>query len=134
MTINFPSSEYEARYEALRQLMAENDLEAVIVTNHQNINYFSGITSILAGIPGGYGNVRPLITVLPKDSDPVVIVQFTDYGNAKTNSWIEDVRCWIDLPFNTNLLEEVLKEKGVEDFKKYAVNPNAPLFTDLYLD
>ena len=35
---------------------------------------------------------------------------------------------------NFFLDEEVLKEKGVEDFKKYAVNPNAPLFTDLYLD
>ena len=44
----------------------------------------------------------------------MVIVQFTDYGNALANSWIEDVRFWEDLPFTTEMLETALKEKGLE--------------------
>ncbi len=30
--------------------------------------------------------------------------------------------------------EDVLREEGVEDFSNYAVNPDAPLFPDLFLD
>ena len=101
----FPPLEYEQRFARLRTLMAENSLDAVLVTNYQNVNYFGGVTSILAGLPGAYGNVRPLMVLLPQESDPVVIVQFTDHGNAAANSWIHDVRSWIDLPFNTDLLE-----------------------------
>jgi Xaa-Pro aminopeptidase len=110
----FEPREYERRYERLQSLMAANKLDAILVTNHQNVNYFGGITSILAGLPGAYGNVRPLMILLPAKSDPVVIVQFTDYGNAQANSWIRDVRSWVDLPFNTNLLESVLREKRLE--------------------
>lgn len=109
----FEPSEYESRFHQLQDLMAASGLDAVLATNHQNVNYFSGITSILAGLPGGYGNVRPLIVLLPAVGDPVVIVQFTDYGNAEANSWIRDVRSWVDLPFNTDLLESVLREKGL---------------------
>jgi Xaa-Pro dipeptidase len=110
----FPPQEYEQRFAQLRTLMADSALDAVLVTNHQNVNYFGGVTSILAGLPGAYGNVRPLMVLLPLKSDPVVIVQFTDHGNAAANSWIHDVRSWIDLPFNTDLLESVLKEKNLQ--------------------
>jgi Xaa-Pro aminopeptidase len=110
----FTAAEYEARYERLQALMGDAGLDAVVVTNHQNVNYFAGITSILAGLPGGYGNVRPLIVVLPRESVPVIIVQFTDYGNGVANSWIDDVRAWVDLPFTPALLEEVLREKGLD--------------------
>jgi Xaa-Pro dipeptidase len=109
----FEPLEYTNRYERLKSLMKAAKLDAILITNHQNVNYFGGVTSILAGLPGGYGNVRPLIVLLPANADPVVIVQFTDYGNAKANSWIEDVRSWTRLPFNTDLLEEVLREKGL---------------------
>jgi Xaa-Pro dipeptidase len=115
MPLKFSRAEYSARLDKLRALMDEHGLDAVVVTNHQNVNYFSGITSILAGIPGGYGTVRPLIVVLPKDRDPTVIVQFTDEGNAKANSWITDVRSWVDLPFNHRPLESVLREKGLAE-------------------
>jgi Xaa-Pro aminopeptidase len=71
----------------------------------------------LAGIPGGYGNVRPLIIILPRGGDPTVLVQFTDYGNAAANSWIEDIRSWVSLPFDTSLLESVLREKGLENLR-----------------
>jgi Xaa-Pro aminopeptidase len=66
MPLKFSREEYSSRLEKLRGLMDRNGLDAVVVTNHQNVNYFAGITSILAGIPGGYGTVRPLIVVLPK--------------------------------------------------------------------
>ena len=113
--MKFSKNEYERRFEIARALMSERQFDALLVTNHQNVNYYGGITSILAGLPGAYGNVRPLLIVLPLQSDPVVIVQFTDNGNAKANSWIKDVRCWYDLPFTTTVLEEVLLEKGLQN-------------------
>ena len=30
--------------------------------------------------------------------------------------------------------EQVLKAQGVHDFTPYAINPNSPLLTDLFLD
>ena len=57
--MKFPRTEYERRFENARRLMAEEGMDALIVTVHQNINYFGGITSILAGITGANGNVRP---------------------------------------------------------------------------
>jgi Xaa-Pro aminopeptidase len=117
MPLKFGWEEYSARLEKLRGLMDKHGLDAVVVTNHQNVNYFAGITYILAGIPGGYGTVRPLIVVLPKKDEPTVIVQFTDEGNAKANSWISDVRSWVDLPFHPRPLESVLREKGLADRK-----------------
>lgn len=113
--MKFAKSEYEKRFETARALMSSRQIDALVLTVHQNINYYGGITSILAGLPGANGNVRPLIIVLPVRSDPVVIVQFTDYGNAQANSWIKDVRCWYDLPFKPTLLEEVLVEKNLDD-------------------
>ena len=113
MTLKFPREEYVHRCDKLRDLMDGHRLDAVVLTNHQNVNYFSGITSILAGLPGGYGTVRPLIVVVPRREDPVVIVQFTDFGNASATSWISDVRSWVDLPFHHKHLEAVLVEKNL---------------------
>lgn len=113
MPLKFPREEYIQRCDKLRALMEKHHLHGVVLTNHQNVNYFAGITSILAGIPGGYGTVRPLIVVVPLRDDPVVIVQFTDYGNALANSWISDVRSWVELPFHHKHLESVLVEKGL---------------------
>jgi Xaa-Pro aminopeptidase len=113
MPLKFGREEYSERFEKLRQLMDKHGLDAVVVTNHQNVNYFAGITSILAGIPGGYGTVRPLIVVLPKSGEPTIVVQFTDDGNARSNSWISDVRSWVDLPFHHRPLESVLREKNL---------------------
>jgi Xaa-Pro aminopeptidase len=117
MPLKFSREEYSSRLEKLRGLMDRNGLDAVVVTNHQNVNYFAGITSILAGIPGGYGTVRPLIVVLPKNLEPTVIVQFTDEGNARANSWISDVRSWVNLPFHHRPLESVLRDKGLDSRK-----------------
>ena len=47
----FPASEYEGRYQRLRGLTGEAGLDAVVVTNHQNVNYFAGIGLELAEQP-----------------------------------------------------------------------------------
>src|SRR5262245_17522618 len=117
MPLKFARDEYSTRFEKLCGLMDDHGLDAVVVTNHQNVNYFAGITSILAGIPGGYGTVRPLLVVLPRSAEPTVIVQFTDEGNARANSWISDVRSWVELPFHHCHLEFVLCEKGLSNAK-----------------
>ncbi len=113
--MKFPKAEYERRFDAARTLMAERGLDALLLTNHQNINYYGGITSILAGLPGAYGTVRPLLVLLPRTGDPAIVVQFADFGNAQANSWIEDVRCWYDLPFTPQIVAETLRDKGLKN-------------------
>lgn len=111
--MTFPPDEYQRRYERVRSLMSDANLDGLLLTVPQNVNYFSGVTSILAGLPGAYGTVRPLLTLLTVEDDPVVLVQFADYGNAKENAWIDDVRCWFDLPFTADTVADVVKEKGL---------------------
>ena len=49
MPLKFPREEYIQRCDKLRGLMEKHHLHGVVLTNHQNVNYFAGITSILAG-------------------------------------------------------------------------------------
>jgi len=49
----FSNKEYENRLKSLRKIMAEKDLDAVILTSMQNIAYYSGFLYCSFGRPFG---------------------------------------------------------------------------------
>ncbi len=86
----FPRAEYQRRLERLRRVMAQQGLDALLLTAKENVVYFSGLQTI-----GWDSKHRPLGLVVPADGRPPVLVvpeslEFVAYES----SWIEDVRLW----------------------------------------
>jgi Xaa-Pro aminopeptidase len=85
--VNFPRSEFEQRYARLREELSRIEADALLVTNEANFNYFSGY--IVAHPWVSYS--RNLIAILPRDGAPALVVPTFLVGEARSQSWIEQV-------------------------------------------
>lgn len=84
----FPKSEYEKRQRKAQEIMQEKNIDGLLLTQKENIEYFSGYMTTHWGAKGfSIGAV-----VIPRIGDPVLIVpSFLRYTAEKT-SWIKDIR------------------------------------------
>lgn len=84
----FPKSEYEKRQQKAQEFMEEKNIDGLLITQEENVEYFSGYMTTHWGAKGfSVGAV-----VIPKIGDPVLIVpSFLRYTAEKT-SWIKDIR------------------------------------------
>lgn len=87
----FPSDEYISRYQKAQRLMADNGIDALIVSGKENVIYFSGIQTI-----GWHSKHRPLGVVLPQtaDREPMLVLSESLESVAHDTSWIEGLRPW----------------------------------------
>ncbi len=84
----FPRSEFEARVERARLLMAEAELDALFLASEQQLRYFTGFDSQFWASP-----TRPWFLVLPRAGSPVAVIpEIGAPGMAAT--WVEDIRTW----------------------------------------
>ena len=106
LEIGIPASEYPQRVERLRSLMAEKEMQAVLLGTGNNLRYFSGYPFALPHIP------RPFFALLPLDGDPVFFSHAGHKAEAQRYSWISDVREYTELSrVPVELLREALAEK-----------------------
>lgn len=70
----FPKSEYDVRYERAREIMAEKDLDAIMVTDKTNVVYFTGYHKPQYGLD----KWRRYAFILPLDGDPTFIIPTID--------------------------------------------------------
>lgn len=104
--MTFSEQEFKKRYARAYELMKDKNLDALMVTEKSNYCYFTAHRTI-----GWVTKTRPLIFILPYESDPVLVVHEWEIGNAKANCpWIKDIRTWIDLPFSISPIVEVFNE------------------------
>ena len=104
--LTFSEQEFKKRYERAYELMKRGNIDALMVTEKSNYCYFTPHRSI-----GWVTKTRPIILILPYESDPVLIVHEWEIGNAKANCpWIKDIRTWIDLPFSISPVLEVFQD------------------------
>lgn len=86
----FPRAEYQGRLERIRQVMAQQNLDALLLTAKENVVYLSGLQTI-----GWDSKHRSLGLIVPADSRlPVLVVAESLEFVAYESSWIEDVRLW----------------------------------------
>jgi len=84
----FPESEYQKRQRIAQKYMNENNIDGLLLTQKENVEYFSGYMTTHWGAKGF--SVGAL--VMPSSGDPVLIVpDFLRYTAEKT-SWIKDIR------------------------------------------
>lgn len=86
----FPKAEYQNRLARLRQVMAGQSLDALLLTAKENVVYLSGLQTI-----GWDSKHRPLALIVPADHrTPVLVVPESLECVAYESSWIEEVRLW----------------------------------------
>lgn len=106
---DFPQEEYtEYRWKRARQLMKENDLDAFMITDHANYNWFLGYD------PRPH-KMRPNILILPKVGEPAVFIYLRNVGRVLKSTWVTDIQGYIDAPFIVEEFADFLVKKGLSE-------------------
>lgn len=86
----FTNAEFEARAERARKLMTKAQLDALLVTSEQNVEYLSGFTTQFAwNTP-----TRPWYFLLPRVGKPVGVIPEIGAENWLATSWVKDIVTW----------------------------------------
>lgn len=106
---DFPKEEFDARYAKVRALMLEAGLDALLVTERLNYQYFSGHRSEQNAVD----KIRSYMFILPKDDDPVLITMPFEMAQVEKTSFIENVKTTGGLMGHPEFIIDVLKEMGL---------------------
>lgn len=87
---DFPLEEYQRRSIQARKLMGQYGIDALFLTDEENMTYFSGFRKILP-TSKARGYILNFM-LLPKEGEPVLILPLPMRGNAEISSWIKDQR------------------------------------------
>ncbi len=88
--MGFAAAEYRQRYERLQAALGTLDADALLVTSEANFNYFTGYIAAHPWVSFS----RNLIAILPREGDPLLIVPASLEGQAREQSWIEEIRTY----------------------------------------
>ena len=88
MKYGFSQEEFEVRLARSQKKMFEHNLDALLLTTRQNINYFSGFSTEFWESP-----TRPWFLVIPLSGDPIAIVPEIGESEMK-KTWLNDIRFW----------------------------------------
>ncbi|MDN5874387.1 MAG: aminopeptidase P family N-terminal domain-containing protein, partial [Sinobacteraceae bacterium] len=103
----FPLPEYERRLTALRERMAYRGLDAVVVSDPENMNYLTGHQTT------GYSFFQALL--VPLESNPVSVTRQMEASNIEARTWVEDARYYSDIGDALQMLYSVITESGLEN-------------------
>ena len=67
---DFPTSEFKNRYEKAKKLMEKYAIDALLLTEAENLTYFSGFRPIIISESKDRGHLYHLL-VLPRDGSPI---------------------------------------------------------------
>ena len=106
----FSKEDISKRLERARTMMAAKGLDALVVTNEENFQYFTGATGSLAL---HYSSTRPAVLVFPLVGEPIAIVGAMIVDTIHMSTYISDARGYTDvLSFPINMVVEAIKELG----------------------
>ena len=85
---DFPVEEYRSRYSRTQQVLKRRGIDALFLTQRQNMRYFAGVRD---GAWDAYHFY--FLALLPAEGEPVLLVRI-GFPQIVKQSWIEDVREW----------------------------------------
>lgn len=103
--MTFPFSEYMRRLNELRQRMAARSLDAVIITDPENLMYLTNYQTT------GYSFFQAL--VVPLEKEPFMITRRMEESNVFARTWVEETRPYPDTGDAMQMLIEALREFGL---------------------
>ena len=113
---DFPYDEYAARYARAQEALKSHGIDALFLTQRQNLRYFAGLRDGSWDAHHFY-----FLTVLPAEGSPVLLAA-NGFQHLMKQCWIEDIRYWpwmkaFYLAKETNavpLVLDVLHEKSLD--------------------
>ncbi len=87
-TRGFEQAEFQARTQKAQALMAQQDLEGLLLMTEPDVRYFGGFHTLFWQSP-----TRPWFLFIPATGKPVAVIP--EIGAAlMRQTWIEDIRSW----------------------------------------
>lgn len=105
--MTFPIEEYQRRLGELRQRMEKRLLDAVIITDPENLMYLTDYQTT------GYSYFQAL--VVPLDDEPFMITRMMEESNVHARTWVEKTRPYSDTGDAIQMLIESLREFNLSD-------------------
>jgi len=106
---DFAREEFEKRWANAQELMDKDNLDAIFVTEKTNYRYFTGSQTIQFN-----NKQRPMTFVLPRRGKPAMMVYGLEVGLVRDETWVEDVRGYVDVPFPADLVVKTFKDLDLE--------------------
>jgi len=103
--MTFPVEEYERRLHELRERMAARLLDAVVITDPENLMYLTDYQTT------GYSFFQAL--VVPLEDEPFMITRKLEESNVHARTWVELTRPYPDTGDAIQMLVESLREFGL---------------------
>ena len=102
----FPLAEYHHRLNELRKRMQERLLDAVVISDPENLFYLTGYQTT------GYSYFQAL--VVPLEGEPISITRELEASNMVHRTWVEEARCYTDTGDAIQELFNIIKDLGLE--------------------
>jgi len=106
---DFPREEFEHRYARAREMMAEADIDALLVTEKLNYAYFSGHRSCQNPID----KIRSYMFILPKDDAPTLITMPFEVAQVEQTTYVENIKTIGGLTGHPEFIAETLTSLGL---------------------
>ncbi|MAT51706.1 MAG: peptidase M24 [Porticoccaceae bacterium] len=100
--MTFPFEEYQRRLSGLRERIAERHLDAVVITDPENIMYLTDYQTT------GYSFFQAL--VVPLEDEPFMITRALEESNVHARTWVERTRPYPDTGDAIQMLVDALRE------------------------
>ncbi|GHA52833.1 ectoine hydrolase [Photobacterium aphoticum] len=117
--MTFAPEEYQARLAALRARIEERCLDAVVITDPENILYLTDYQTT------GYSFFQALI--VPLDQEPIMITRAMEESNVIERTWVEHSRPYPDTGDAIQMLVETLREFNLSN-KRIGYERNSYFF------
>lgn len=117
--MTFPYEEYERRIQELRTRIAQRHLDAVVITDPENIMYLTDYQTT------GYSFFQAL--VVPLEAEPFMITRAMEESNIFARTWVERTRPYPDTGDAIQMLVDALREFGLAN-KRIGYERNSYFF------
>ena len=123
--MTFPHEEYVHRIEELRQRIQERHLDAVVISDPENIMYLTDYQTT------GYSFFQAL--VVPLEKEPFMITRALEESNVIARTWVEVTRPYPDTGDAIQMLVDALREFGLAN-KRIGYERNSYFFPAYHQD
>ncbi len=123
--MTFPFQEYERRISELRTRIAKRHLDAVVITDPENMMYLTDFQTT------GYSFFQAL--VVPLEAEPFMITRKLEESNIWARTWVECSRPYPDTGDAIQMLVDALREFGLAN-KRIGYERNSYFFNAYHQD